>query len=172
MAHPLVVNVTELLRVPGAAREVTASVPAEEFSFDDPRVGGADVEVSVRLEALVNGIAVHGTARAGWQGECRRCLDPVAGVLCAEIDEICQRVPTVPEAHPVADNHIDLQPMVRENVLLALPAGPLCRDDCPGFCAQCGADLRVGACGCATSARDERWAALDALRDRLPGPPG
>ena len=62
------------------------------------------------------------------------------------------------------NGQIDLAPMVREEVLLAVPDGPLCRPDCPGLCPICGADLAEGPCGCDTTERDERWAVLDQLR--------
>ena len=55
--------------------------------------------------------------------------------------------------------------MVREEVLLAIPDAPLCRDDCPGLCPVCGADLQTAPCGCETAVGDDRWAVLDQLRE-------
>ena len=47
---------------------------------------------------------------------------------------------------------------------LNIPMKPLCRPDCKGLCAQCGADLNLGACACTPPKSDPRWAALSALR--------
>jgi uncharacterized protein len=61
-------------------------------------------------------------------------------------------------------NRFDLTDMVREQVDLALPMNPVCRNDCRGLCAQCGADLNRGSCNCPASASDPRWAALAGWR--------
>ena len=68
------------------------------------------------------------------------------------------------ESYPLVHDQVDHEPLAREAVLLELPQAPLCRDDCRGLCATCGADLNEGPCGCVPEDRDARWAALDALR--------
>ena len=65
---------------------------------------------------------------------------------------------------PTDRDQIDMAPAVREYVLLELPDGPLCRDDCAGICPVCGIDRNEASCDCDTSVRDHRWAALDELR--------
>jgi uncharacterized protein len=55
--------------------------------------------------------------------------------------------------------------MVREEFVLAAPAFVLCREDCPGLCAQCGSDLNEGPCACRPEP-DPRWAVLRALQER------
>lgn len=59
---------------------------------------------------------------------------------------------------------LDLRPLLREQLLLALPMTHLCREDCKGLCAQCGKDRNEGACACVPSPRDERFAALKKLK--------
>ena len=59
---------------------------------------------------------------------------------------------------------IDVSPMLRERMLLALPTLPLCREDCRGLCAQCGSDLNAGPCGCPRAAGDPRFAVLRNLK--------
>ncbi len=165
MPTPLVVNVVELLRVPGTVKDVAVSVVCDDLEFGDPRIVDEPVEVAIRLESVNNGITATGSVSAAWKGECRRCLAPVGGRTAVEIDELYQRSVEDPDAHPIDGDQINLLPMVRENILLALPLGPLCRDECPGFCGQCGADLSAGPCGCVPVTGDPRWAALDALKN-------
>ena len=170
MATPLVVNVVELLRSPGTTKDVTVSVAAADLEFDDARIVDESVDIALRLESLSNGVSVHGTAAATWSGECRRCLEPVSERMVVDLDELYQRVREDPDAYSIENDQINLLPMVRENLLLAVPLGPLCREDCPGFCSQCGKDLSEGACGCDRTVRDPRWAALDALKGKLGDP--
>jgi uncharacterized protein len=73
--------------------------------------------------------------------------------------------PVDPEAFPIEHGQLDLAPMTREELILGVPDAPLCREDCPGLCPVCGVDLQTTTCSCETSVRDDRWAALDALRD-------
>jgi uncharacterized protein len=63
------------------------------------------------------------------------------------------------------DERIDLGDLVREQLYLALPMKPLCREDCRGLCAECGANLNLTTCGCARRWEDPRLAALRALLD-------
>jgi uncharacterized protein len=61
---------------------------------------------------------------------------------------------------PLEGTRFDLTDMVREQVDLALPMNPVCRNECRGLCAQCGADLNRGPCNCPAAPSDPRWAAL------------
>jgi uncharacterized protein len=58
---------------------------------------------------------------------------------------------------------VDLEPLFREELVLAVPYAPLCKEDCKGLCSQCGADLNSGACGCRPPI-DPRLAALTKLK--------
>ena len=171
MATPLIVNVVELLRRPGNTKDVSVSVSSADLSFDDARMTDDPIDVAIHLESLSNGIAVHGRAAATWQGECRRCLTPLRERMSVDVDELYQVVADSPDAYAIENDQINLLPMVRENLLVAIPLGPLCREDCPGFCPHCGTDLRSGSCGCVAPSTDDRWAALEALKGRLPGAP-
>jgi uncharacterized protein len=61
---------------------------------------------------------------------------------------------------------IDVDPVVREQVLLALPSYPVCRESCKGLCSVCGANLNERDCGCDRHVPDPRWAGLEKLRQR------
>lgn len=168
MPNPLVVNAAELLRRAGSDRTVEVDVALDDLGVQDARFpDGASVAVQLHLESNNDGIDVTGELRTPWHGTCRRCLAETSGVAVSEVHERYQRVLTDPDAFELTGDQLDLQPLVRELVLLDAPATPLCRDDCPGLCPTCGARLADGPCGCAPVPADDRWAALDALRDQL-----
>ena len=162
MATPLIVNVVELLRRPGNTKDVAVSVASADLTFDDARMTDDPIDVDVHLEALSNGISVHGHASATWTGECRRCLTPLRERMRIDVDELYQVVTDSPDAYAIENDQINLLPMVRENLLVAIPLGPLCREDCPGLCAECGALLALDP-GHRHEQQDPRWAALGAL---------
>lgn len=161
--RPLRVNALELLRQPGAEREIEVTVDAGDLDIAHPLVRG-DVEVRYRLESLNDGIVVSGTASVPWSGECRRCLRSLAGVEVVPVEEFHQIELTDPDAFAIENNQLDLAPMTRESVILALDDERLCRADCQGLCPVCGVDRGQTECNCDTSVRDERWAVLDELR--------
>ena len=181
MASTLVVNVLDLMRRPGSEKSVSVVVRAEDLDFADSRIDdSSDVSVNIELESSSTGIVAHGTARAEWKSVCRRCLRPVTGAVDAEIDEAFSRGvhaaahrggdtagDALNETEPILGDQIDFTLPVREAVLLAVPEAPLCRHDCPGLCPHCGADRATSTCACVVESRDERWAALDALRGKL-----
>lgn len=167
MAAVLVVNVVELLRWPGTTKDIATSVAAEDMEFDDDRLLDKSVDVALHLDSLSNGIAVTGTASAWWQGDCRRCLNHIEEEMTIEVSELYQVNVEDPDAYPITGDQVSFAPMVRENLLLSVPLAPLCRPDCAGLCAICGADLNAGACTCEAPSVDDRWAALDQLKRAL-----
>lgn len=168
MARPLVVHAAELLRRPGSERDLVLAVAPEELNIVDERlVPGTPIDVSLHLESLSDGIVVRGSVAVVWQGTCRRCLRAVSDRDVADVHELYQVQVTDPDAFAVVGDLLDLAPMVREHALLSLPVGPLCRPECAGLCPHCGLDLNEGSCDGAVAPRDDRWAALDALREQM-----
>jgi uncharacterized protein len=162
---PFVADIVALRRHPGYREQLVAQAPLVGLSVTGSRIrDDKPVRLEATLEAVEGGIVVNGTVTAEWAGECRRCLTPIAGSVTAEVEEIFVSEPEDGETYPIEGHHIDLEPMVREAAVLALPLAPLCRPDCAGLCPTCGADLNQGPCGCAPSTGDPRWAALDVLR--------
>lgn len=165
MSTPLVVNVVELLRWPGTVKEVDVSVDVADLEFNDPRIAeDQQVGVHLRVESLSNGVSVTGTVSATWVGQCRRCVAPLREQMTVDVAELYQKVLEDPDAYAIENDQINLLPMVRENILVAVPVGPLCRPDCPGLCPHCGADLSQTTCDCTVDTRDPRWSVLDALK--------
>jgi uncharacterized protein len=170
MAKPLIINVVELLRWPGTTKNVAVSLDVVDLEFDDARIVDEPVDVAMHLESMSNGISVQGTASATWSGVCRRCVAELSVRMTVEISELYQKELEDPDAYVIDNDQLNLLPMVRENILLAIPLGPLCRPDCPGLCPHCGIDLAESSCQCEISTADPRWGALEALRGALDDP--
>ena len=133
-----------------------------------PRRGG---QLDAMVEATGADVVVTGVVRFPWEGDCRRCLQPVTGTAEADVREIFEPTPVEAETWPLDGDSIDLGPVLREVALLSLPLVPLCSDDCAGpdperFPATPEDDAAPGEGDpTPTSApRDPRWAALDDLR--------
>lgn len=161
-ARPLQIGVAELRRRLGTRRSVARDVELPDLAISTATVpAGAELHVEVELESISNGIVAEGTITAPWQGECRRCLQPVEGTVEAPVREIFEVAPTEGETYPLADDTVDLEPMVRDAVLLALPLAPLCGPDCQGPAPEV---FPTGPVAESERPADPRWAALDELR--------
>lgn len=158
--RPLRINAVELLRQPGAVRDVSIDIAAAHLDAEHERLVG-DLHVELRLTAHNDGIDVDGTVSADWATVCRRCLSDVSGTAVGVVDELYQIEPLDPDAYVIEDGQLDLVPLVRETALLELDTERLCRDDCAGLCPVCGVDRNTVACSCDTEVRDDRWAALE-----------
>lgn len=105
-------------------------------------------------------------------GECSRCLDELTDSIEVDVAELfaypdsaTDRTTESDELPRLVEDRIDVEPVVRDAIVLALPLAPLCTGDCPGLCAECGgrrADLGPDH---RHETLDPRWAAL---RERLP----
>jgi DUF177 domain-containing protein len=178
---PLVLDTRELGRRPGAMRSVAFQAPAPA----DLRIAvigipeGAPVDLDLRLESVVEGVLVSGTARARAVGECVRCLEPVDLPVVVEVQELFvypdredrsrggSEDGATDEAHElrsIEDDLLDLEPVLRDAAVLALPLKPLCQEDCLGLCVECGARLADDP-EHHHDLVDPRWAALASLVD-------
>ena len=168
---PLVLDTRELGRRPGSQREVSRTVLAPaDLGIEVLRVPeGSPVELDLRLEAVMEGVLVTGTAQAALEGECARCLEPISDEIEVRFQELF-----VYDDHDVdpdeelevsklQDDLVDLEPLLRDAVVLALPFQPLCQDDCPGLCPECGARLADDPDHGHDAPVDPRWAALSGL---------
>jgi len=128
---------------------------------------GAPLDLDLRLESVIEGVLVSGTVTAPIEGECARCLGPVTGEVVTDVQELFAYPDSVTEETTSEDevsrldgDYLDLEPVVRDAVVLALPLVPLCREDCRGLCATCGERLDELPPGHAHDQVDPRWAAL------------
>jgi uncharacterized protein len=156
-------------------RTVTRTVPAPTSLGDiagGPVVSvDTELRVAVRLEAVVDGVLVTGTVTGTLPGECVRCLDPLELRLEVDIQELYLHPGEFTDdedAMWLVDDLLDLEPVVHDAVVLDLPVRPLCRDDCPGLCAECGARLADDPDHRHETA-DPRWAALQGFRPASAG---
>ena len=127
---------------------------------------GSPVELDLRLESVVEGVLVSGSATVKVRGECVRCLGEISDEMEVDIQELYV-YPGVELDDDLASrlkgDLIDLEPLLRDQVVLDLPFQPLCRDDCSGLCAECGANLNDNPDHSHGSRLDPRWDALRGL---------
>src|SRR6266704_5246520 len=183
----LVFDMRQLGRQAGSALTQTRTVPAPD-GLRLELIGvppGADVALEVRFEAVSEGVLATGTAIAPLAGECARCLAPLASSVTASFQELYLYADGRHDRHDRHDKqddyeeqddeelyHLDgdllnLEPAFRDAVVLALPMSPLCREDCPGLCVECGVPLADAGSGHRHDAAvDPRWAALQQLSEQ------
>lgn len=161
----LVLDTRALGRRAGAMSTVVTTVEAPD-DLGTAVIGvpaGSPVDLDLRLESVIEGVLVTGTARLEARGECVRCLGPVVVPLEVEVQELY-----VHPGHEEDDDEVsrlegdlvDLEPVLRDDVVLDLPFRPLCREDCPGLCPECGARLADDPDHGHEADLDPRWEAL------------
>ena len=160
-------------------RKVSRTVPAPA-EMGTEVIGipeGSDLELKLRLEAVMEGVLVSGSISGEAVGECIRCLEEVRLPVDTSFGELFtypeNRVAEEDEedVRVVEEDLIDLGPVIRDAVVLALPFQPVCREDCPGLCSECGARLEEDP-GHRHETADPRWAALEGiLTDGVPSDP-
>jgi uncharacterized protein len=164
---PLVLDVRELGRRAGAMMTFDRQAPAAG-DLANPMIGipvGADLALNLMAESVVEGVLVSGDINATAQGSCSRCLEPVSIPVVVDIQELFRYADLDDEVEendevPTFDNDlVDLEPTLRDAVVLALPLAPVCGEDCPGLCSQCGFDLKDDP-NHQHDQTDPRWAAL------------
>jgi uncharacterized protein len=169
---PLVLDVSRLGRRPGAMQEIRQTVPSPaRIGLDLIAVeAGAPLELDLRLESVSEGVLVTGTVYGPTSGECSRCLEPVTGdieitltELFAYPDSLTESTTEDDEVGHVVDSCVDLEQPIIDAVGLALPFAPLCREDCPGLCPECGVAMATAEPGHQHDQIDPRWAKLARL---------
>ncbi|HWH00225.1 MAG TPA: YceD family protein [Pilimelia sp.] len=169
---PLVLDTRELPRRPGAMRALRRVVPApEDLGLELVGVPeGTDLSLDLRLESVSEGVLVSGAVTGTVRGECGRCLRPITGALAVTVQELFAYEHSTTDATTDSDeigrlqgDLIDLQPALRDAVVLALPTNPLCRQDCPGLCPECGGHRDELPADHRHDQVDPRWAALSKL---------
>jgi uncharacterized protein len=168
-ASPWVFDTRLLGRQPGSLKTYSATLPAgDPMGIEVLAVpAGEPVILNLRFEAVVEGVLVSGTVRSRAVGECARCLIAIDRPVGADIRELYVYPDSVtaqtmePDELPIlTDSLIDLEQLVRDEIVVQMPLAPLCRPDCLGLCPTCGGRLDDLEPGHSHEILDPRWAAL------------
>lgn len=132
---PYTLGVYDLVNHPGEMREAHVQIDAHEKLGEGLLSVGCDepIGIDVRLESVHEGIFVSGEVDTLAAGVCGRCLTEITQpvkvdfheLFAYSLDEACD--------YEVHDDHVDLEPLVRDSVVLSLPFQPVCQPDCLGL---------------------------------------
>ena len=162
------VDVADLLAQPGSSRKKKVSETFEDMGLALAKVPeDAPIAGTLLLEGVSDGVLASGTLSGRVEMACARCLEPFEGGVEVKVRELFSAEPDEDGYPLVEPGEIDLEPMIRDAVVLALPFAPVCRPDCLGLCGRCGKNLRLGECTCPEQHVDPRWAALEGLAEQL-----
>ena len=158
----------DLDRTPHGRSELRISGPLK-LAWGPERPDSVQVQGLLQVDNLASRFLVNGKLEARGQAECARCLAafelvwdvPVEIMVLTDVDSDEGEGDTLVIRQKRGE--VDLDEPLRECLVLAFPAAPICHADCRGLCPQCGADLNQGPCGCRNDDVDPRWAGLDAL---------
>ncbi len=165
---PFAFPVRDILHRSGEMREFEVATTAPEkwgeglVSVD----AGEPVAADVRLEAVHEGILVTAEIRSRSTGVCGRCLDEIVEPVEVEFQELFGYPGSEATDFEVQDDHVDLETLVRDSIVLSLPFQPVCQPDCPGLDPVTGEKLAEGTVP--EPPIDARWNALAALQADTP----
>lgn len=159
--------------------DIRQEVPPERLEREDV-VALSPIHWQGRIRRLDMGFLLEAGLDYEQTLSCQRCLEPVTEPVSAEIDLMVQTAETGDAlageleldeedfgVYSVDGEELDLDPLLIEQIQLAVPMRPVCREDCKGLCGSCGQNLNAGACDCDTGVTDPRWSGLAALKDQL-----
>jgi len=175
-------NTHELARRAGEMKEYELDIEVpEKVGVDLLSVPvGEVIEVDARLESVTEGVLLTAEIFAIAKGECTRCLDPVEIEIERTIQELyyyAQKIERPKKKKKLDEENdfgeedelmmdgdiMDLEPPIRDAIVLALPINPVCRVDCPGLCPECGGKWAELPTDHAHEVIDARWAGLSGL---------
>ena len=182
LRSPFVVSLQPLPRQEGSVMAWEKELPAPA-DMGVELIGvpeGSPMKISLELQSVSEGVFVQGDAQVTLEGQCSRCLRDIAldedesvaelvfyperkAAFVADGDEEADEFPEI------LDDHIDLEPILRDAVVIGLPFRPLCRPDCPGLCSECGEPWDNLPDDHTHEKLDPRFDALAALQDQLAG---
>jgi uncharacterized protein len=162
---PYAIDVFDLLHRPGEMRERSLEIVVPE-PFGNAVIGvkaASVLDVDLRMESLHDGILVTADVEGVASGECGRCLIDIEQGVEVEIQELFAYSQDEAFEYEVQTDTIDLEPVIRDAVVLSLPFQPVCQEDCLGLCPQCGVRLLDNPGHEHEAPVDPRWAALAGL---------
>ncbi len=179
--NPLVFDTRDL--APGIARTLTAAIPApEHMGVELAKVpAGAELELDIQFEGVAEGVLVTATVSGPLVGECARCLEPFASAVKVRFQELFTFADHLDQTDGADDTdsyrldgsgQLDLEPALRDAIVLELPLSPLCEDSCQGLCVECGIRLADAEPGHRHEERGAMWAALKDFQAEPDAAPG
>lgn len=163
--HPFTISVRDIVRKPGQMREVVEDAPFGEKVGEGLAavLPETPVELDARLESVHEGILATGSASVVAHATCGRCLTEFDLDLDVDFLELFAYDGSSDSDYLVVDDTVDLLPVVRDAVVLALPFQPVDRPDCAGLDPVTGERLEPGTTYVPPESIDPRWAALQGL---------
>lgn len=169
-ASTSLIRVADLLNRPGASRRIDLPVDAPEGLVLDLAELTGPLRLAGVIESVVDGLLVRATLTAPLQMACARCLKPVETTVSTDVVELFSDPARADEpgdieaGYEIAETEIDLDTLLRDALVPAVPYRPLCDEACAGLCPTCGVDRNEAQCECTDVSADPRWAALERLR--------
>jgi len=167
----------ELEKLEGGRGDFAHVYQPEELNPVDERVRlTAPAAVTAKVRLSRNEVVVNGHVDTRAQVECDRCLQPVEAPVSAdfaleyitgseyESSEVAELTEAAMSVAVFDGEALDVDEIIKEQILLAVPTRMLCREDCKGICPECGIDRNTGECSCVADDIDPRWAALKNLK--------
>ncbi len=164
---PYTIDVFDLMHRPGEMRERVLDVIVPE-AFGNAVIAvpaGSALRIDLRMESLHDGILVSAEVDGTALGECVRCLIEVEEPVQVEFQELFAYSQDEAFEYEVHEDTIDLEPVIRDAVVLSLPFQPVCQEDCTGLCPICGVRLLDNPGHKHEDPIDPRWAALGDLTE-------
>lgn len=164
MIRPFIIDTRDLGRRAGMMQETSLTFESpESFGTDFIQVPpGENISIDLRLECVIDGILASGVARTVAKSECVRCLEPLEIDVSADFQDMYSYEPMGEETFQMDGDLLDLEPAIRDALVLALPLSPHCSEDCLGLCPVCGFEMKLDPSH-GHDHVDPRWQALSGL---------
>lgn len=144
-------------------------IPVEDIDAKDIRFTGDTIPCVLSVLPEAGGFKINGHLTIDFQETCDRCLDEFEDshqadfVLWLSGDETITSADETIIYFPETQETIEMNPALRDIVLVEFPMKHLCREDCKGLCSRCGKNLNKDICDCEPFQEDNPWSALKKL---------
>lgn len=124
--------------------------------------------LTLKIEHVKNKeLLITGKGKLVLEIPCDRCLEPVKTELALDFSkDVDLDVPdgeqpeALDETNYIDGYELDVEQLLRNEVLIGWPTKILCSDDCKGICNICGQNLNQGACDCEDTGLDPRMSVI------------
>lgn len=165
----MLINLSEILSTPAKREEYSVELDMKVLNFQGNSYEFEYLSpVKLKIENIgLKRISIKGTFKVTLNVPCDRCLDNVLYKIDVEIDKDIDfkntdkdKMEELSEMSFIEGGNLDVDMLVRDEIVLMLPMKVLCKDDCKGICSVCGANLNKGECGCDRTVLDPRMSAI------------